>query len=191
MKKVFSFLLGLITLGFIGWGLWEAINWYLSITKSFDKQVAAAIIVHLLPYLFLCYHSSLQNILRTSGLSKKIFEIKKSSCTKSSWRTSFISSGQRINSECKAWKIFTWTFAPGFITWRSDEVLKHWSDFRKVASKSDSYATLLNFQKPCSTFVKMWVTKTKALIKIMYCSVHSSIIWMSCILKINLLNETC
>ena len=44
MKKVFSFLLGLIMLGLLGWGLWEVINWYLSIIKSLDKQVAAAII---------------------------------------------------------------------------------------------------------------------------------------------------
>ncbi|HEY0772237.1 MAG TPA: hypothetical protein VGD31_18075, partial [Sphingobacteriaceae bacterium] len=44
MKKVFTFLLGLVTLGLLGWGLWEAINWYLSIIKSLDKQVAAAII---------------------------------------------------------------------------------------------------------------------------------------------------
>lgn len=37
-------------------------------------------------------------------------------------------------------------FAPSFITWGSDEVIKLWADFRKVSAKSDLIATLESFE---------------------------------------------
>jgi hypothetical protein len=38
-------------------------------------------------------------------------------------------------------------FSPSFLTWGSDEVIRHWSDFRRAAVANDSLTVLANFEK--------------------------------------------
>jgi hypothetical protein len=147
MKKVFSFLPGLIMLGLLGWGLWEVINWYLSIIKSLDKQVAAAIIAASTTVLVSVLSLILAKYFENKRLIEKDIRDKKIIVYEKLMAYFFQIIGSKDKSKMQSMEDFYVDFAPSFITWGSDEVLKHWSDFRKVASKSDSYATLLNFEK--------------------------------------------
>src|SRR5688572_31707139 len=134
MKKIFSFLLGLITLALFGWGLWEAINWYLSIIKSLDKQVAAAIIAASTTVLVSVLSLILAKYFENKRLIEKDIRDKKIVVYEKLMSYFFQIIGKKDKSKIQSMDEFYIEFAPSFITWGSDEVLKHWSDFRKVAS---------------------------------------------------------
>jgi hypothetical protein len=147
MKKLFSFLLGLVTLAVLGWGLWEAINWYLSIIKSLDKQVAAAIIAASTTILVSVLSLILAKYFENKRLIEKDIRDKKIIVYEKLMTYFFQLTGAKDKSKVQSIDDFYIEFAPSFITWGSDEVIKLWSDFRKVASSSDTLATLATFEK--------------------------------------------
>lgn len=83
MKKTFSFLLGLVTLALLSWGLWVGINWYLSIIKNLDKQVAAAIIAASTTILVSVLSLILAKYFENKRLIEKDIRDKRSQCMKS------------------------------------------------------------------------------------------------------------
>jgi hypothetical protein len=141
MKKTFSFVLGLIMLVLLGWGLWEAINWYLSIIKSLDKQVAAAIIAASTTILVSVLSLILAKHFENKRLIEKDIRDKKIVVYEKLMKYFFQLTGAKDKSKVQSVDDFHIEFAPSFITWGSDEVIKLWSDFRKVASSSDTLAT--------------------------------------------------
>lgn len=147
MKKTFSFLLGLIMLVLLGWGLWEAINWYLSIIKSLDKQVAAAIIAASTTILVSVLSLILAKHFENKRLIEKDIRDKKIVVYEKLMKYFFQLTGTKDKSKIQSVDDFYIEFAPSFITWGSDEVIKLWSDFRKVASSSNTLATLATFEK--------------------------------------------
>jgi hypothetical protein len=123
------------------WGLWEAINWYLSIIKSLDKQVAAAIIAASTTILVSVLSLILAKHFENKRLIEKDIRDKKIVVYEKLMKYFFQLTGAKDKSKVQSVDDFHIEFAPSFITWGSDEVIKLWSDFRKVASSSDTLAT--------------------------------------------------
>ncbi len=55
--------------------------------------------------------------------------------------------GTKDKSKLQSMENFYIEFSPSFLTWGSDEVIKHWSDFRRAAVANDSLTILANFEK--------------------------------------------
>ena len=147
MKKIFSFILGLILLGLIGWGAWEAINWYLGILKTLDKQVAAAIIAASTTIIVSVASLILARHYENKRLIEKDIRDKKIEVYENLMKYFFKFMGTKDKSKVQSMDNFYIEFAPSFITWGSDEVIKHWSDFRRAASASDPSTVLTYFEK--------------------------------------------
>jgi hypothetical protein len=147
MKKIFQIILSLIMLGLLGWGGWEAINWYLGILKTLDKQVAAAIIaasttiIVSVASLILAKHYENKRLIEKDIRDKKIVVYEKLMAY------FFKFMGTKDKSKLQSMENFYIEFSPSFLTWGSDEVIRHWSDFRRAAVANDSLTVLANFEK--------------------------------------------
>lgn len=147
MKKNLSFIFSLIVLAIIGWGAWEVINLYVALLRTLDKQVAAAIIAASTTIIVSVASLILAKYYENKRLIEKDIRDKKIVVYEKLMKYFFQFMGTKNKSKVQPMEDFYIEFAPSFITWGSDEVIKHWADFRKVAVNSDSHSTLANFEK--------------------------------------------
>jgi len=147
IKKTFGFILATIVLGLLGWGTWEAASLYISILKTLDKQVAAAIIAASTTIIVSVASLIIAKYFENKRLIEKDIRDKKVVVYEKLMKYFFQMTGAKDQSKVQPLDEFYIEFAPSFITWGSDEVIKLWSDFRRVAAGSDSHATLATFEK--------------------------------------------
>jgi hypothetical protein len=147
MKKIFSFVLALVAIGLLGWGAWEVIALYIGLLKTLDKQVAAAIIAASTTIIVSVASLILAKYFENRRLIEKDIRDKKIIVYEKLMKYFFQYMGTKNKSKVQSMEDFYIEFAPSFITWGSDEVIKHWSDFRRVAASSDSHETLATFEK--------------------------------------------
>lgn len=147
MKKILSFILGIVMIALIGWGGWEAINWYLNILERLDKQVAAAIIAASTTIIVSVASLILAKYFENKRLIEKDIRDKKIVVYEKMMTYFFKFMGAKDKNKMQSMESFYVEFSPSFLTWGSDEVIKHWSDFRRAAVVSDSAAVLANFEK--------------------------------------------
>jgi hypothetical protein len=147
MKKTFSFILSLVVLAIVGWVAWKIINFYIDVLKTLDKQVAAAIVAASTTIIVSVVSLILAKYYENKRLIEKDIRDKKIIVYEKLIKFFFQFIGTKNKAKVQGMDEFYIEFAPSFITWGSDEVIKHWSDFRKVATNGDAHVTLAHFEQ--------------------------------------------
>jgi hypothetical protein len=147
LKKFLPIVASLLFLGSIVWGLITGVDWYISLLKSLDKQVAAAIIAASTTVLVSVLSIILAKYFENKRLIEKDIREKKIAVYEKLITYFFKLTAAKDKTTIPSIEEFFIDFAPGFITWGSDEAIKLWSDFRKTASQSETQSTLLTLEK--------------------------------------------